>query len=366
MAQTVNKYQIIQKVSASDTLLLHPETEAEVVLYKNQTSALASTTTQGAIDEVAAKIKAVTDGGVVTGVKGNSESTYRKGQVNITAANVGAETSGAVSTHNSNGSAHSDIRSAVTTAQGRADSAYSLAEGKSRAAVFDTMTALTSALKTAENTAYKVGDNLYIKATDVPDYWVSAVLGSNAGTYGYYEISKLETDKVDLTGYQTKSDAAFNTAAKTVTGAVNEIKASADSAKAQAETASSNVSKIIDGTTKVAKAGSADTATSATTADSAAKWATSRTLGVSVNSGVKSDGSTAISASGSQSVDGTANKTIAVTLGDSGVAAGTYSAVQVNTKGIAVAGGQMVEIGTSGQITPSASLATGGLFFKMI
>jgi phage-related tail fiber protein len=126
------------------------------------------------------------------------------------------------------------------------------------------------------------------------------------------------------------------------------------------------VSKIIDGTTKAAKAVQADSATNATTADSAAKWATARTLGVSVNSGVKSDGSTAISANGSQSVDGTANKTIAVTLGDSGVAAGTYSAVQVNTKGIAVAGGQMVEIGTSGQVTPSASLATGGLFFKMI
>ena len=48
------------------------------------------------------------------------------------------------------------------------------------------------------------------------------------------------------------------------------------------------------------------------------------------------------------------------------VAAGTYSAVQVNAKGVAVAGGQMIEIGTSGQTTPSASLATGGLFFKVV
>ena len=129
------------------------------------------------------------------------------------------------------------------------------------------------------------------------------------------------------------------------------------------------IANIKNGTTKVGAATKADKATSAdtaTSATSAGKWTTARTLGVSVNSGVKKDGSTAISGSGSQSVDGSADKTIAVTLGDSGVAAGTYSAVQVNAKGVAVAGGQMIEIGTSGQTTPSASLATGGLFFKVV
>lgn len=70
--------------------------------------------------------------------------------------------------------------------------------------------------------------------------------------------------------------------------------------------------------------------------------------------------------SASQSIDGSANKTISVTLGDSGVTAGTYSAVQVNAKGIAVAGGQMIEIGGASQTEPSATLATGGLFFKQI
>lgn len=366
MAQTINKYQIIQKVSASDTLLLHPETEATAVLYDKTASNLTATTAQGAIDEIASNVKAITDGGVVTGVKGNSEGTYRKGQVNITAANIGAEASGAVSTHNSNASAHSDIRTAVTTAQGRADNAYSLAEGKSRAAVFDTMAALTTALKAASNTAYRVGDNLYIKAIDVPDYWVSAILGNNTGTYGYYEISKLETEKVDLTNYQMKADVSLNTTSKIVTGAINEVKATADSAAASASSANTAITNIINGTTTVGKATTATSATSANTAASASKWTSAITLAVSINSGVKADGSSGISASGSQSVDGTESKMMNVTLGDSGVAAGTYSAVQVNTKGIAVAGGQMIEIGTSGQDTPSASLATGGLFFKLI
>lgn len=366
MAQTTKKYQIIQKVSATDTVLLHPETDAEIVKYDNIESNLTATNTKGAIDEVAGKIKTITDGGVVTGVKGNSESTYRKGQVNLTAANVGAETAGAVNTHNSNASAHNDIRTAVSAAQTKADNAYNIAEGKSRAAVFDTTAAMTAALKSASNTAYKVGDNLYIKAVDVPDYWISAILGNNAGTYGYYEISKLETEKVDLTSYQTKTDSGFTTTAKTVTGAVNEVKSSADAAKTQASVVANDVGKIIDGTIKVPKAAIADSAVNADTATSSAKWTTARTIGVSVGSGVKSDGSSAISASGTQSVDGSANKTISVMLGDSGIPTGTYSAVQVNSKGIAVAGGQMIEVGTAGQNSPSADLATGGLFFKVI
>ena len=53
-------------------------------------------------------------------------------------------------------------------------------------------------------------------------------------------------------------------------------------------------------------------------------------------------------------------------LANSGVTAGTYSAVSVNNKGIVTAGAQMIEVGTSGQTTPSSSLAVGGIFFKQI
>ena len=52
MAQTKNKYQIIQKVSDQDTILLHPETEAGIVEYDNSQSGLSATTVQGAIDEI--------------------------------------------------------------------------------------------------------------------------------------------------------------------------------------------------------------------------------------------------------------------------------------------------------------------------
>lgn len=366
MAQTTNKFQIIQKVSETDTMVLHPETDASIVKYDGTTAGLSATDAKTAIDELASQIDDITGGGVVTGIKGNTESAYRKGQVNLTAANIGAETAGAVATHNSNTSAHTDIRNLITAAQNKANQAYTLAEGRARAVAFDTLDSVKTNLKAASNSAYKVGDHILIKATNTPDYWISAILTSNTGDYGYYELTALETPKVDLSGYQTKTDSSLTTTAKTVVGAIGEVKTTADSALSKATTNATNITNIINGTTVVSKATSATSATSATTATSAGKWTTARTIGVTVGSGTKSDGSTAITATGSQSVDGSANKTISVTLGDSGVAAGVYSAIQVNSKGIATAGGQIIEIGSASQTSPSADLATGGIFFKMI
>lgn len=369
MAQITNKFQIIQKVSAEDTVLIHPETEAEIVKYDGKTAGISAENVQGAIDEVYEQVKGISGGGIVTGVKGEKETDYRKGNVNITATNIGAEPSGTVNSHNTSGTAHSDIRNSVTKAQNRADSAYVLAEGRAKAVSFDTQAAMTTALKAAAKTDYKVGDNIFIKALDTPDYWVSKVLDDNTGIYGYFEISALESQKVDLTGYQQKTDNSLTTTAKTIVGAIGEVKVTADGANSKATANATEIADIKSGSTKVGVAIKADSTTkadTATMATSAGKWSAARTIGVSVGSGVKKDGSTAINGTGSQSVDGSANKTISVTLGDSGVTAGTYSAVQVNAKGIAVAGGQMIEIGTSGQDTPSASLATGGLFFKIV
>ena len=166
MAQTTNKFQIIQKVSAEDTVLIHPETEAEVVKYKGTTSGIAAENVQGAIDKVYEQVKNIESGGIVTGLKGDKETTYRKGNVNLTPANIGAEPSGAVNAHNTSGTAHSDIRTAVTNAQNKANSAYSLAEGRAKAVSFDTVAAMTTALKAAAKTDYKVGDNIFIKRSE--------------------------------------------------------------------------------------------------------------------------------------------------------------------------------------------------------
>lgn len=68
----------------------------------------------------------------------------------------------------------------------------------------------------------------------------------------------------------------------------------------------------------------------------------------------------------SVSFDGSADVTAAAALSATGVSAGTYSAVTVDTKGRVTAGGQMIEVGTQGNNTPDANLAVGGLFFELI
>lgn len=54
------------------------------------------------------------------------------------------------------------------------------------------------------------------------------------------------------------------------------------------------------------------------------------------------------------------------TLPNTGVSAGTYSAVSVDEKGRVTAGSQIIEWGTSGQSVPSNNLAVGGLFFALV
>lgn len=100
--------------------------------------------------------------------------------------------------------------SAAAKAQEKANQAYTLAEGRSRSASYATIAAMQTALEGANNSQFKVGDNIFIEEVDVPDFWVSKVnttkgtdkvpaSGSFNSTYnvGYYTISKLETQKVE-------------------------------------------------------------------------------------------------------------------------------------------------------------------------
>ena len=55
-----------------------------------------------------------------------------------------------------------------------------------------------------------------------------------------------------------------------------------------------------------------------------------------------------------------------IEMGVSGVAAGVYSAVNVNEQGLVTAGGQIIEFGAIIGADPSAALAVGGLFFRKL
>ena len=378
--------QITQYQSNGTLLILHPETIAEIVNYTDN-KVIGATNVQTALD-------------ILAQAKKDTESSI------------------------------SSINTNVSNAQNRADSAYSLAgeaksiaEGKSKAFVYNTYTDMVDDLLSASNTKFKIGDNLLIVQTNVPDYWVrsigdksanisteevsgttgnkgqdlsgtgeniyyegtisttisanyssvvvksvnplsaSATISSynsstgaiklkiksatenahvtvtlkctteeNVAEYGYYNISILETQKVDLTDYQTKAlDTSVTINGETKTTVNDSLTAIAN-----------YISGLKSGTNVVEKANKAN------------QLVTARTISLSGD------------ATGSISFDGSSNKTLSVTLANSGVTAGTYSVVTVDAKGRATSGGQIIEVGGASQTTPSASLAVGGIFFKVI
>lgn len=87
MATTTVQGQYLQKIATEEYLLLHPETDAEIVLLASEK--LTSTNLKDAVEELYQLVQDITGGGVVTGVKGDAEEEYRLGNVNITKANIG-------------------------------------------------------------------------------------------------------------------------------------------------------------------------------------------------------------------------------------------------------------------------------------
>lgn len=407
------------------TDIIHYESSADIIVVEPVQGKITATNVQKALEDLAD----IAANGGVTSVNGKT------GAVTLGATDVGAEPAFAKNTaFNKNfgtdagtvmegndtrvTGAVADIQTikgqiseintkngeqdgAISTAQAKADEAYNLAQGRAKAVSFATYGDMVAALKAAGKTDYKVGDNLFIVATDVPDYWVSAVLDNNTGDTGYFSISPLESQKVDLSEYQKKTDNSLNTTNKTVVGAINEVKGTADGASAKANANEETLNKIVGGQQEVAKATNANTAvnvtgqingkaidsifeadgitakkaTTAAGADQAAKLAAAKTISLTgaVNGSVSTDLSSdaAIATTLGEKVVGSTNiadgAVTAAKLATSGVTAGTYSAVQVTDKGIVTAGAQMFEFGTEvGVVSPSSTLAIGGFYLELL
>lgn len=168
------------------------------------------------------------------------------------------------------------------------------------------------------------GQKIYIDIDTNKTYRWSGVDG-----VGYVEISaSLALGETSSTAYAGDKGKANATNIATLQSEMN--------------TAKTDISNIKNGTTKAKKAESAD------------KLSTARKISLTGD------------ATGETTFDGSADKSISLTLANSGVTAGTYSALTVDAKGRATAGAQIVEWGTSKQTTPSSSLAVGGLFFALV
>lgn len=140
---------------------------------------------------------------------------------------LGNQITSSISEHNLSASAHDDIRQAVSTADSKAQNALVIAQGRSKAVVYDSVSALVTAL-TGGLDSLCVGDSVYVKGQGEPDFWVSrkydAVQTSDipesisAGctlTAGYYELVGFESG-VDTSVFA--KDADLDALAEVVSG----------------------------------------------------------------------------------------------------------------------------------------------------
>ena len=104
---------------------------------------------------------------------------------------------------NENATSINNLQSDLKETTSIAKTAKQIAEGRSKAIVFNSESAMKQTLLNASANDFQVGDNLLIKEQEVPDYWISAAYSSLIGEYGYYDISILETQKTDLSDYYT-------------------------------------------------------------------------------------------------------------------------------------------------------------------
>ena len=447
--------------AAGNTIQVLPETSAEQVTLADAGNKFTSTNVEGALTEVAQDIAKLETGLANAGkvddvqdVKGASIVTNKIAKLSKAAVGLGnvdntadanknvkhatsadsATTATSANTANSATKATQDASgNVITSTYATKTELQNGLAGKSQSKTYNNYQAFVTTVNAMNNTALKVGDNVFIVTQYVPDMWVSAVnsssatytytsdsaivtaLGSANGlTVGYYVFRELETEKVDLTAYQTKTDNGLNTTSKTVVGAINEVKGTADSALSKANANATEIANIKNGTTKVKSAEHADTADSATSAGTATNATNATNVTTNINGKkitdiFETDGTTVKKATSAGTADKVKNSLVIqgnsqtmkksyngdtgllltffgdeasgdfhtygatvggvpemlVHLSKTGVTAGQYSAVNVDAKGRVTAGGKSIEWGTSEQTTPSNDLMVGGLFMEL-
>lgn len=266
------------------------------------------------VQEALVKIKDIADNGGATGVKGSAETSYRKGNVEISPTNIGL---GNVTNHAQVKRTEMGVANGVATlgADGKVPS------GQLPSYVDDVLEFENKASFTAKGETGKI----YVsKDTNLTYRWSGSA---------YVEISaSLAIGETSSTAYAGDKGKALATRLTLV-----EEKATANATNISS--VGTRVTNIENGTKAAGKA---------------TKLANARKISIAGD------------ATGSADFDGSADKTINLTLANSGVAAGTYSTVAVDAKGRVTAGSQIVEWGAKGQTEPSANLAVGGLFFMLI
>ena len=298
------KTQIQEKLENGSTQVIHPETDASVVIINDDRQFITKAQKQD-LEELIQMKDNNQFGGVldVQDYDGNSlvDSSIAKLPNYIKASEKGA--SNGVATLGSDGRVPSSQLPAYVD---------DVLEYNNRDSFPTTGESGKIYIAKDTNKTYRWSGSVYVVISD------TLALGETAGTA--YEGSKGKQNAENIANLTTR----------------------VGNVETKATNNASAITNITNGTTKVGKATSAD------------KFSSNKTLTLSGD------------ASGSVTTDFSSNPTLTLTLSNTGVAKGTYSAVGVDTKGRVTSGGQVVEVGDASQTTPSESLVIGGIFFKRI
>lgn len=299
-----------QYVKTADGLEKQLIASAADIVEIDAINGLSATNVQDAL----VAIKDIADNGGVTGVKGNAETSFRKGNVNITPANIGL------------GNLTNDAqvkRSEMGVANGVAT----------------------------------LGTDGKVPSTQLPSYVDDVLEFTNKAAFpATGETGKIYVAKDTNLTYRWSGSAYVEISVSLALGETSSTAYAGDKGKALADRLTTAEGNITSNDTDIAALQGRATKLEAgtTPAGKATKLATARKISLTGD------------ATGNTTFDGSADKSITVTLANTGVTAGTYSAVAVDAKGRVTAGNQIVEWGTSGQTEPSANLAVGGLFFMLV
>ena len=351
------KYRIQQKLSDSTFETLHPETNADIVVVSAE--GINATNVKDALQEINDNIKAATGGGVVTGVKGDAETEYRLGQVNITKANIGL----------GNVDNTADSAKPISTAQ---QTALDLKVDKS---VYNEFSTSTSTTITNHTNRIKAIEDLGI-ATNYATKTELATSSGNAKTQAISEANSYTDTQIQSIMGEGVAE-AYNSFKELQDLLAGEMGSVTGGLIGTVNSHTTQITNIVNGTTPVSKATLAETATNATSANYATSAGSAATAGSAESANTANTATTADKLSVSQTFtasgdvsgtctwnNSTGSATANLTLANSGVTAGSYSSVAVDEKGRVTAGAQVVVVEGTGLTT--ANLAVGGLYFKTL
>ena len=311
------------------------------------------------------------------------------------------------------------VYTAVKNASDKADQAISIANGQSHAYVFADVTGLMAGTLSNKQSisGYKVGDSIYIIATAVSDFWISAVASTGTASLAedirnakkgdtvvvkwgssYVSLTAFES-KRDLNGYVTTSELNGRLTAYSTTEQIKlkyvPYSGASDDVNLENHTLTVSDGKTINPTQTIIDKGNITLSgstmipgvpgvtgqsvvlglteinvggtkfkypndnTSGTLATqeyvNGKGYQTAGQVGALINAGtVKLKGD--VTGSGKVNDSG-----ITTTLSNTGITAGTYSALTVDTKGRATAGGQQIVFAPTIDDPTLSSLVVGGV-----